>query len=326
MSNKIDIAISYFGKPFQTIATIHSILAHSQQHIDHIYVSIERQQPYQDAWKEVFRIKQLFQHKGLKLYFSTAFMPHEIDKDPANYSPEQALNFRYEYAFRKSNKKLLLVLHNDMLFERDVVGDMIKRFENRMDTLMGVGLLGQCWNCPAFFDNKCSSTIFPAYRPSTEEAIHLYESHQTPRKALAMKRLAKGKAFPMPECRLNEHLCLINVDLYREACYPNGTAPYFGGIWDGTDTCTEWFYDVVNKGYQFENFDWSKGAIHAPFSSSKSGMGADSRRDIYDDIEAQSKAYIIENYELGSLSLAIQLEKMVFVMKKKLGQLRMKLR
>src|SRR5665647_1201839 len=45
---KVDVAINYFGKPYQTLLTIESLLEHSDRHLDLIYLIKEPQQPRAD--------------------------------------------------------------------------------------------------------------------------------------------------------------------------------------------------------------------------------------------------------------------------------------
>ena len=46
---KVDVAINYYGKPYQTLLTIESLLEHSGSHLDVIYLIKELEQPRPDG-------------------------------------------------------------------------------------------------------------------------------------------------------------------------------------------------------------------------------------------------------------------------------------
>ena len=45
---QVDVAINYYGKPYQTLLTIETLLEHSGQHIDRIYLIRELKQPREE--------------------------------------------------------------------------------------------------------------------------------------------------------------------------------------------------------------------------------------------------------------------------------------
>lgn len=45
---RVDVAINYYGKPYQTLLTIETLLEHSAQHIDRIYLIREPKQPREE--------------------------------------------------------------------------------------------------------------------------------------------------------------------------------------------------------------------------------------------------------------------------------------
>jgi hypothetical protein len=307
MITKIDACINYYGKPYQTMVTIATLLQYSEQYIDKIYLVVENNQPNAEAWRGVARIESMFKEK-IHLFFPNKHIPYLSDFDAKDLPLDDVLNIKYEIALRNSDKKYVLILHNDMLFESDLLGRYIESVNHSSETITGVGYIGQCWNCPAFAAKVCNSAIFPQFKPTYQEVLDLYQTQPSQNTARAHKTLAKEKFFPMPECRLNEHFCLINTEIYRKATLPQGIAPYFGGVWDGGDTATAWFYSMINQGYQFKHISFEEGAIHGPFSSTGSGAAADTNVNVYIGIETKAKEYMEKYFDLKSFSLLTELK------------------
>jgi len=53
LAEKVDVIINVYGKPWQTLCTLKSLMLHSGEHIDKIYFIEEREQPYGDNVKWV---------------------------------------------------------------------------------------------------------------------------------------------------------------------------------------------------------------------------------------------------------------------------------
>ena len=56
---QIDVSIAFYGKPYQTIATIESLLRQSSQHIDTVCITCEKQQPWED-YSGIYKIINVF--------------------------------------------------------------------------------------------------------------------------------------------------------------------------------------------------------------------------------------------------------------------------
>ncbi len=306
---KIDVAISYYGKPYQTMVTLFSLLEKSANYIDKIYLCIEKKQPYEDAWNGVPKIKELFEKRGVVIVHPGKFVPWMADVSPQGLDEETRLSLRYQFALEKTDKKYLLICHNDMLYRQDLIQPMLQSFEeDSSDKLVGVGRIGQCWNCSAFYAKLCSPEKFDEYKPGPQELLKQMEDYPNPRYQRNKKLVSAGYSHPLPECRLNEYACLINVDLYRKTTIPNGPAPYFGGVWNGSDTAAAWFRDSYLHGLRFKNFYYEEYADHAPFSAVSNGNDADSNRAIYEDIEHQAREYMIKHYHADQYAASTQLK------------------
>ena len=51
---KVDVVIQVYGKPWQTLCTLESLMAHSQQWINKIYLTEEAKHPFGDNIDLVF--------------------------------------------------------------------------------------------------------------------------------------------------------------------------------------------------------------------------------------------------------------------------------
>ena len=45
---KVDVVMNIYGKPWQTLCAIKSLMKHSGQWVDKIYLTIEKHHPYDD--------------------------------------------------------------------------------------------------------------------------------------------------------------------------------------------------------------------------------------------------------------------------------------
>ncbi|WP_247232637.1 hypothetical protein [Telluribacter sp. SYSU D00476] len=300
MSVKVDVSIAFYGKPYQAIVTIKSLLKHSRQHIDKIYLSRQRQQPHDD-YIGIFKVIDYFKNDDVNLvvhYPYHAIGAGVMDYERAKNDTRFRQSIMYQYALEVTDKKYLCLMHNDLLFHGDMIGDMLKTFSEGPRELVGVGPVGQCWSCPAgpSWANKCGPERYDQYVPSMEEAIALTESHSTPRKDIQLNVIRNGRVHILPECRLNEFCAMIDVEKYRKETLPNGPIGCFGGVWHGSDTGTIWSHDMVKRGYKFKHMTLENYARHAPFESSGSGTSAYFKSDTYWQAEQRAKEYIEKTF------------------------------
>lgn len=249
MQKPVDINIAFYGKPYQAIATIESLMRHCGQHIDKIYLSRERRQPHGD-WIGIFKIIDVFRNRiinGHKVNLVVTYPYHFLglgvnDYERARTDDRFRQDIMYQYALETTDKKYMCVMHNDMLFHGDIIGKMLETFSAAPANLAGIGSIGQCWGCPAGPDwgNVCHPERYEQYVPTMEKAIALQEAQPNIRQAINLRVLKSGRVHPLPECRLNEYCALIDVEKYRENTLPNGTIGCYGGGWNGTDTATVW--------------------------------------------------------------------------------------
>jgi hypothetical protein len=241
LNTKVDVAINYYGKSFQTIATIQSLLNYSHKSIDKIYLVVEKKQPF---FSNLNFIKRIYPNLILYTPSTYEFMKSKVDY----FIQNDRFKVRYQFPIENSDKKYIFLSHNDVLYTGDVVGEMLAIIEGNA----GVGQIGQCWNCPASFAKKCNPDSYHLYRPSTKELIELINQFPSPRTNLNC--IDYENTFPLPECRLNEWACLLDRELLIKESKPVGNGPLFGE-YDKLDLGSKWFKYMNLLGYTFRNYN-----------------------------------------------------------------------
>ena len=304
MISKVDVCINFYGKPYQTVVTIKSLWKHSNKHINRIFVILEKVQPHHD-YESIVLVKHLLEGLPITFYTPEVFLALGTPAEHLLSIPKQRYGLNFQYAFEKTTQDFLFISHNDCLYHDDLLGQMIDRVEAEGDYshIAGVGLIGQCWNCPAAFAKVCDSTKFEKYIPSKEELTHLVDKYSPPRAKIHHKLIQAGFIHPLPECRLNEHACLINAKLYNQVVKPVGEVLPLGGNWQGTDTGAIWFYQMVNRGSKFIHFPFEPAMTHAPFATSESGTKSDNDLEEYRAIEQKALSYLLAHKYIENTDL-----------------------
>ena len=254
---KIDVVINVYGKPYQTLCTLKSLMLHSGKHIDKIYLIEELQQPYGENIDFILNEFDNLIHFKPNKYCFTPWIGSFGDLN----DQENRYCFRYQYGIEKSDKKYVFITHNDILYTGDIIGDMLSSVEGSA----GIGLIGQCWNCPAFKGGLCDGSRYQDYKPTYQDIISVSNQHTPARYTQFTHLINRDVPMPLPECRLNEFACLVDRDVCINECPPNGNSRFFGG-YDILDLGDAWFRDLVLKGYQFKNYDINKTSIHGYYS------------------------------------------------------------
>jgi hypothetical protein len=274
---KVDVVINVYGKPWQTLCTLKSLMKHSSKHIDKIFLIKENKQPYDEKIDWIFPyFNNLVVYTPNKYKFNVRSL--NLNDNDERYS------VRYQYGFEKSDKELIFVTHNDVLYTDDIIGDMI----NNIGDSVGIGEIGQCWNCPAKKSNLCSGDKFYNWNPTYDDVISL----DLPHIRTNINNIDKINPKPMPECRLNEWACLINRNKSNSETYPNGDTPLFGTY--GIDMGDLWFKSLHLKNYSF--VDYRKNYIHSYWSESGNGYQTQLNENLYNKSEENAKKYYELNY------------------------------
>ena len=281
---KVDVIINIYGKPWQTICTLKSLMSVSGEHIDKIYFIIEKQQPYDE---NINMVLDSFDNK-------IVYTPQEyvfIKRTDSNMiSTDNRYGFRYQYGIENSDKKHVFITHNDILYTKDIIGNML----NEVDDCAGIGLIGQCWNCPAFNGGACNSDMYNDYKPSYIDVLNLIEKYPPARGQQHNDLISKSQPMPLPECRLNEFACLINTKITNTECYPYGNSPLFGS-YDLIDLGSAWFKSLTMKGYKFKNYNIGNDSSHCYFANN-AGYMVQLYKELYIKSELTAKKYYEENF------------------------------
>lgn len=281
-TEKIDVCINVYGKPWQTLCTLKSLMKYSSKHIDKIYFIEEKQQPFND---DITWVKDYFDNIISYTPYKYEFLPRMSNYSLLN-NEEYRYSFRYQYGIEKSNKNFLFITHNDVLYTGDIIGEMLENIGENV----GVGLIGQCWNCPAHYADECDSERFNSYNTTYSHIIELSNTFKPARGSQFNVLINKERVMPLPECRLNEFSCLINRPVTVNECYPKGNSHFFGE-YSGIDIASAWFQDLIYKGYKFLNYDIKKTSIHGYFTKTGDGLSTQMNEKLYIESEGEAKKY-----------------------------------
>jgi len=283
---KVDVALSVYGKPCQTMVTLCSLFEHSGHHIGRIWFQEEPVQPYGD---DVSFIPGLLPDRDIFHYKPDHYIGWKATNKVVALAKESyRRSIRYQRAWEDTDKDYIFITHNDCLYTKDIIGGMLGIL--RSQVYVGVGQIGQCWNCPAARARLCDGDSFEEYDPTYDEVVALMAAYPAARTGL--RHIDRDKPMPLPECRLNEFGCLINVGKLRHEVAPIGSAVPIGTM--GLDTGTDWFGALVRRGYRF--FNWHEGLNHGYFIPGRAGHKADIDKDAYVQSEQKARAYLQENY------------------------------
>ncbi len=264
----VDLALNVFAKPLQTSLSILSLLRHSGQYIDTIYLQFE---PYGSAFDTASPyVVAEYLGEQARIYQPKYWFELKA-ADPARYNdPEYRLSVRYQHAFENSDKRYLLTIHNDVLVMKDIVGAMLEHIDGHF----AVGQIGQCWNCPAA-NAEAVAAALPGRAPCTPEAYAGFSL--TPDELTRLYRIAAERGvfvrpypegwtpyyaengWPLPECRVSEWACLTDLSLTRPLTVPNGPVPPFGAFEPCgpicLDTAVGWFRELNRRGLRAKHLD-----------------------------------------------------------------------
>jgi len=191
---KVDVAVNVYGKPYQTVLSILSLLKYSKNYIDKIYIITEKKQPFgfdKSIIKELLNEMPVIFYTP-KLYFGW----WEGIRRGKIYSILCKFDFfrhsiRYQYAWEKSTSNYLFIMHNDMVFHKDIIGNYL----DNIDDKIAIGSVGQCWNCPAY-EKYCDSEKYLKFRPSNSQLIEMYKGWHANR--AVVKGLVSEKGINWP--------------------------------------------------------------------------------------------------------------------------------
>jgi hypothetical protein len=269
----VDVAINVYGKPYQTAITLLTLMKHSGQWINKIYFVEEARQPEPSDFRFIldhFKDKIEYFRPSLWLWTREIKFPFLLKFRKFRHS------IRYQYAWEKSDQNYLLIIHNDVYFQDDLIG----KYLHEIGSASGIGRIGQCWGCPAYSANLCHPDIYTDFRPSYQELVELAGQYPQRRTHEYKRVVDKAAPWPLPECRLNEYVALVDLGKTKKDTFPIGRASVFG-TYDRLDIGVKWFADLNNMGHHFRHFDYDLYATHSWVSLRNSGHEALFNKDLY---------------------------------------------
>jgi len=287
-NGSVDVAINAYGKPYQTAVTLLTLMKHSGQWINKIYFVEEAKQP------EPSKFQFIFDYFGDKIVY---YKP-SVWLWTKNVKFEFLLKLkmfrravRYQYAWEKSDQKYLLVIHNDVYFKDDLIGEYLKN----IGSASGIGSIGQCWVCPARAANLCGPEIYTTYKPSYNELMELSAKYPQARTKEYQFVVDPLEPWPLPECRLNEYVAMIDLEKTRKDTLPIGKGAAFGA-YDRLDVGVKWFADMNNMGHSFKHFNYDPYATHSWVSLRNAGHDALFNKDLYKHEESVAKEVLKDEF------------------------------
>lgn len=299
----IDVLINRLGKPYQTALTILSLIKYSGKHINKIYLTTEKVEVVSDdevilGEKVLFGVMNALKDK-LVHFIPKGWFRSDIPIDPKLLSNDDYRHsIRYQYGWEKSNADFVFISHNDCLY----LGDIIGYLKDNIGDNIGCGKIGQCWNCPARWEGVCNPESYENYKPTYDELRQLYWSAIPPKNCQKrpyhspdFNQTIRENPHPLPECRLNEWACLVNLKQAKKATYPEGSAVPFGAKYGEItvfDTAVEWFRNVYNQGYRFSYVEFNRYAEH------RAGRSAMLNIDLYHQREMEAKEILKKEFKV----------------------------
>lgn len=285
-NEKIDVAINIFAKPFQTSLSILSLIARSGSHIGSFWLQFEPAGSKFDSFPPYY-IKRYISELGFtcNVWQPEIWLAREPPDPDRLCDKNYRMAIRYQHAFENSQSRLLFLTHNDVYILKDILGAL----KANMDDAFAIGQLGQCWNCPAHnteimrevMDSPpCSPDNYQNIRPNHQQLIKLYHTAREkgifarPYEAENFEGEFARQPWPLPECRVNEWTCLLDLEKTRPLCIPYGKASPPGAFRHcashNLDIGTPWFRDMHALGLHALNFDISPYVKHWVGTGNKS--------------------------------------------------------
>ncbi len=290
---KVDVGIMVFGKKYQTAVSLHTLYKYSKQHINKIYVTFEKEQPF---GFDIEEFKQLLvglpvEYNVSEYFFSFRNLSSTSWKQKLKFLiPSYRKSVRYQYAWEVAKMDYLFLLHNDMLFR----GDLLGHYLNEIKDDLAAGTIGQCWNCPAF-NVHCNGHNYFEYRPSNQELMDLYQNWPNNRAITQGELTPESDAWPLPECRLNEFVVLFQINQARKLVYPKGSARLFG-LKNDVDFGIPFFHDISKMGVKLRHTSYDDFAEHGWCSNHAGGTGSLTNQSLYEREEAIAEEFFKANF------------------------------
>lgn len=244
---KIDVAIQSYKKPESLIYTLLSLKKVSGEYLDTVYIQDDLsgnqvinvyRSPYFQKYMSPIRIEVIENEK--KGLLSKTMFTHAMKKQTGKFwkTEYNSDNIRYQYAINHSDKNYLLIVHDDILFYKDIVSVYLRDIQDKKFAI--VGDLGQCWICSNAKSGCTPEKILSGVRPDKIWPCDKRKMNKLP--ILRRKRR---------DCRINEWCCMIDLEVARKIGEQYHI--YFGNYQKGGDIGAYWFDKIIELGYDFND-------------------------------------------------------------------------
>jgi len=300
---QVDVLINVFGKPYQTALSLLSLMKYCNKYIDKIYFHLEPA-TYQIERRDNSQIVNYFKDRIILYNIPYWLATEATDEKRFLIDEKYRLSLRYQYGFENTDKKFVLIIHNDIEVIDDVVGQMLQE----IDDVTAIGEIGQCWWCPAGQTGLCSSERYTEFKPVYSQLMYIYNKDMDYKKRrafnLGLRQEFQQNPWPLPECRVNEWCMMVNIEKSRPATFPFGNATPIGALfasgakigetWEddvNLDTGVQWFRDLNHIGHIFRDFPIDNYIIH-----DRRGNVALYNDELYVKNEIKAKEKLIQNF------------------------------
>ncbi|WP_165079067.1 MULTISPECIES: hypothetical protein [unclassified Desulfovibrio] len=304
----VDVALHIFGKPYQTALCLASLMRHMGDKLRTVFYVMEPSRPKFDTLGPetlVDFVPRMHSCMVPEWLVTRPLEPGRLREDAYRHS------LRYQYAWESSDADCLFTVHNDMEFRGDVLTPLLEALPGHV----AVGPLGQCWNCPAAREDivkacgvnggkPCRPGAYGEFRCSAADLQALYRKAR----AMGMRLRVEGRTqfgpeyerrpWPLPECRVNEWCCLIDLRKARAATVPEGHGRPFGCYLPFQDMGVAWFRDVHHQGMKARHVPLPPFVLHRGGHQALFDEGA------YRAAEADAAAILARDYPEHRAELA----------------------
>jgi len=259
---KIDVAINSYKKPESLIYTLMSLKQIAGDMIDTVYINddcsgkevcdIYRSAAIQEYFKPwIINVRENTHNIGIKQAYIRGYYPSYmtwkffLKRWWWFFSPEYGHNrfdIRYQYALEHTDKKYLLIMHDDVRFVKNIVQVYLDTLSQNQDLTI-VGQIGQCWRC--YLRKFCNKQelingVLPSkYWPLTPDREIEQSQDFNPK---------EGFSYP---CRINEWCCMVDVAKANEITQKSRA--FFGNMYPHSDTAAYWFAEGIKYGLKFND-------------------------------------------------------------------------
>lgn len=283
-----DVAINIFAKPYQTALSLLSLLRWSGMHINKIWLQFEpvgSKFDYISPYHIADYLREII-HIPCHIFQPEHWLARRALTEDELQDSKLREGLRYQCAFENSNADYLFIIHNDVYFIKDLLGDLLKNIGDAF----AIGPIGQCSNCPARNEEisrkimnmgGCSPESYQDYNPTVSQLNELYKEAE--KNGIFVRPYARdnftgefeAQPWPLPECRVNEWACLVNLKKTKPICVPFGKEYPYGAYKlladHNLDIAVPWFRAMHAHGMKAKHFNISRYMKHWVGTGNKSG-------------------------------------------------------